>query len=206
VPNFGKRRSEMNPINAVDLASLIQVYYPGGVDNFKKAGGSVFSFPKEERYIIYCKELPESFCLKIKQLTSKNKIHVEFYVTGNFEGKTLDEVREWILNFSTFIMKNSIRTSLTTITPCTIYTCVENVRSDNTDIKQLLDYLNSSKEIVRAHIECEDKMLEINKNKDMSKMRIDIQPEHKPITDDDVLNLRIALETSNTVEELLAQI
>jgi len=194
--------SKMNPSIATNLLSLIQVNYPGGLIAFKTNGGNTFAFPNEDHFIICCDKLPLNFMEKMFSASKTFGIELVFFPNQNFQYESNEEVKEWTIKFIQFLRDRKIGDTLPCISPCTIYVEARAHYFDSKEIDELMDFLKSSNMIVRAHVHCKDKIISFGKNR-KPKITKEIQPDALPITEDDVRNLVIALNTSTDVTDFL---
>jgi len=192
----------MNPLMSINIMSFIQVYYPGGLIAFKEEhNGNIFMFPREDSIIICADNLPEEFSNKISAMCKKFKIKLMLSTEQNFQHETEDEINEWAFNFSQFLRQINMVDVLVGVTPCTIYIDAREYQSDSKDA--LIDYLNKYDEIVRVNILFKDKNIFLSKNRKPKEIK-EIQPEvTHPLTDDDITNIKITLNTIETVEDFL---
>lgn len=182
--------------------SLIQLHFPGGLVGFRAAGGNTFAFPNTANYLVCCETLPESFVKNLKIGAAKYGATIEFFPLQNFQYESNEEVREWTIKFVQRLRENGMASTLPCISPCTIYVEARNFSYGCAQLKDLEDYLMSSKEIVRAHIQCLDKLITIGKERKPKETK-EIHIDTRPITEDDVLNLKIALHNIDSVEDFL---
>jgi hypothetical protein len=201
VQNFGRRRNKMNLSTATNILSLIQLYFPGGLMAFKAMNGVTFAFPDDiDRCIVCGDNFPESYRKKMQTEAKRFGAEIEFHTTYNFQGDTAEQVKLWTGKLVQFLRTNYIN-CLPFVNPCTIYIEAREYLSD--DITKLKEFLQQSTGIVRAHIQCKDKLVEIEQERKVSKVR-EIQLERtKALTTDDVLNVKITLQEINSVEDFL---
>lgn len=192
----------MNPSTATNLLSVIQVTYPGGLLAFNANRGSTFAFPNEDHFLICCDKLPTSFMEKMISAGKTFEATIEFFPNQNFQYESDEEVKEWTVKFIQFLRSRNLLDTLPFISPCTVYVEARGHYFESKEIDELMDYLQSSNMIVRAHVQCKDKFLAFGKNRNPKVIK-EIQPDPRPLTEDDVLNLKIALHAINSVEDFL---
>jgi hypothetical protein len=197
-----ERGVQMNPTTSSNLLSLIQLHYPGGLVGFKAAGGNTFAFPNKEEYLICCENLPELFVKNMRIGAERYDALVEFFPLQNFQHESIEEVRQWTIKFVKRLRENGLADTLPCINPCTIYVEARSFPYGCKQLKDLENYLMSSPEIVRAHIQCKDRLISIGKER-KPKQTKEIQPDAHPITEDDIFNLKIDLHSVNSVEDFL---
>lgn len=195
----------MNPSTATNLLSLIQVNYPGGLIAFKANGGNTFAFPNEDHFIICCDKLPREFMEKMYSASRTFEADLVFFPNQNFQYESNEEVKEWTIKFIQFLRDRKMGDTLPCISPCTIYVEARAHYFDSKEIDELKDFLHESNMIVRAHVQCKDKIISLGKNR-KPKITKEIQPDALPITEDDVCNLVITLNTSTDVSDFLKRI
>jgi hypothetical protein len=196
------------------VLTVMEVHFPGGLSKFEETGGSVFIVPDNE-IIIFHPGFDSKAKLKILSGLKSTGYKVSFVKEGNFEGAELEEVKDFQGYLIAKLMSLGIEQSSVLVSKATVYLSVPTHKSTQVAIKRLKDFLSSIKGVVRGHIECQDKIIRFGNPQNARIKRREtsrIQPEHnRPdrdtrINEDDILNLRIALESSKSFEEFLNNI
>lgn len=197
------------------VLTVMEVHFPGGLSKFEETGGSVFIVPDEE-IIIYHPDFDSKAKLKVLNGLKGTGYKISFVKDGNFDGAELEEIKDFQGYLIAKLMSLGIEQSSVLVSKASIYISVPTHKSTQVTIKRLRDFLTTIKGVVRGHIECSDKIVRFGNPQNATHIKRKetnrIQPEHnRPeretrIDDDDILNLRIALESSKSFEEFLNNI
>jgi len=193
--------------------SMMQAIYEGGLDQFHEDGGQLSIVPaKTPELIIYHPDMPVIVKNKILAISNKMGLTPVFVTTKNItpdmETFDIDEANK---KFDALRKRLGIPDVM--VHTDELQVCI-GVRGDITK-KQSEELANGLNEfmpnIIRIYVTSEKTCSRYEyavKEPAITKSMVMLEATQRKtvINDDDLLNLRIALENANTVEELLAQI
>lgn len=197
------------------VMTVMEVHFPGGLSAFEETGGSVFIVPDEE-VIIYHPDMDSKAKLKI--LTGlKNTGHkITFVKEGNFDGFELEQIKDFQGYLIAKLMSLGIDACTVVVSKATVFLGMPSMKSTQVAVKRLRNFLSAISGVTRGHIQCSDKIVRFGNTKNTPRIKrretSRVQPEHnRPkrdvrINEDDILNLKIALESSKSFEEFLNNI
>jgi len=197
------------------VMTVIQGLYPGGMSAFEEEGGSVFYIPDEE-ILIYHPSLDPKAKAKILNSLKGLNITISFVSAGNFEDFHMDQIKDFQEYLIMKLMDLKLSAATVLVSRASIFIGIPHYKSTQMAVKRLKDFLTTFEGVVRGHIKCRDRIVRFGKPGPKTRVRkhaqSKIQPEYgRPdrehtITEDDVLNLKIALESSKSFEEFLNNI
>lgn len=197
------------------VMTILEVHYPGGLSAYEESGGSIFIVPESE-IIFYHPNLESKIKAKVLSALKSIGYKVSFVSVGNFEGFDLEQIKDFQAYLIEKLMSLGLGRCSIVVSKPTVFISLPDIRSTHISVKRLRDFLSIIDGLVRGHIECSDKILHIGKVKSSPKIKrresSRIQTEYnRPkrdtrINEDDVLNLKIALESSRSFEEFLNNI
>lgn len=195
------------------VLTIIQGLYPGGLSAFEEEGGSIFHIPDEE-ILIYHPNIKNR--VKILSALKGLEIPVSFVSSGNFDDFHMDQIKDFQEYLIMKLMDLKLSAATVLVSRASIFISIPHYKSTQVAVKRLKDFLTTFEGVVRGHIKCRDRIVRFGNPKSKSSTRKPsrsrIQPDYgrpdreQTITEDDVLNLKIALESSKSFEEFLNNI
>lgn len=182
--------------NALAIMTVIQTYHPGGLEAFRDEGGSATLIPAPfKQLLILHPNLSQEIRSKVIKASEGMDVTVLFLTEGH------NLTIEFIQEVSDKLYETGFELVDVTPSEATLDLRFPNVRLKDKRISTLKRRLKSIPGFVRAHITLsngKDVWTLTDKEQKILKKKEKVQEELKPnrfILEDDVLNLRIALET-----------
>ena len=195
------------------VQTLIQARFPGGLKQFTEDGGLIGVAPgAREELLVYHADLPAAIREAIAQVAEKAQLLPRFVTTLNFQGQDIEDVQVRFIREHPAIVKDLGVEGDVVFGLSPLFNDVviinENLPACTGDaiVKRLREALPGC---VRTYVRYgggkvarHDYALEWE-TKDAAKVVLEPSACTTVIGDDDLLNLRIALETARSVEELI---
>jgi hypothetical protein len=196
------------------VQTLIQARFPGGLAQFTEDGGLIGVAPgAREELLVYHPDLSAALREAIAQVADKAKLLPRFVTTLNFQGQDIDDVQVRFIREHPAIVKDLGVEGDVVFGLSPLFNDVtiinENLPACTGDaiVKRMRDALPGC---VRTYVRYgggkvarHDYALEWEP-RGAAKVVPEASARTTVIGDDDLLNLRIALETARSVEELIA--
>lgn len=202
------------------ITTILQVKLPGGIEAFKEAGGIIALTPERTpTLMIYHPNLPSEVKDAITEAFKKmSNITVRFVATKNYEHReNLDDVyQELGLLLSDHMMDQLfIKSARTQVTPLYLAILMEGENTTDATARELADRIHAAiPDIIRIYVVYHDGCVcreYVEGQEPMTSARLlsksVLTAEHPKrdtvIRDDDILNVKIALETAMDVNDFL---
>jgi len=205
-------------INSIAAAQAIMTYievkFPEGIKGFLAGQGELFFMPNTENFVIYRKDIDEKFVIDIQDHFKSGGINIVCDDISNFEGLDEVEVRGEMDRFFNFL-KSINRPDIQFVATKACFALNFSGSSKSLVCEKLKKYFENSSSFRRVMIVCEDGVISPDvvcttrysnnpeKRKKEKLMTKEVVSERRKINDDDLLNLRINLETAQDVNDFI---
>jgi hypothetical protein len=187
-------------------SSVIMSYFtqkfPGGLRAFNKEGGEYFVVQFSNEIIISHPNLTEAFKTKMLDHFKASLYHIEFDSVLNVTEENAETVNEEIGKLREFL--TSLGRSDVEISPDPVcFMLTFQGESTSLAAKKLKTYIEKELSLHRVYIMCNDTIVRIIKEAPKKLTLEEVSPERMSLNDDDILNVKIALENALDVNDFI---
>lgn len=189
------------------LLTFLQAHYPGGTEEFQRKGGQIQVVPsKSPEVIVYIPDEDFDVDKVFNGLSSKLKMNVVH--TRNFQDMDDNEMQEHFSREGQVFLKNHKLVKPQRIDVTIGRVCVTAFVTDKALAEEYLKFLNNVDGLIRARVVYPEGVFAIDPEREERQALVEPeQPKREQaIGDDDITNLKILLETSNSLEDFLDKI
>jgi len=196
----------------IKITEYINKSYQGGMDKFLKDHGAMcyIPFPVDLMYVIH-PNLPKEIREGLYSMFGNSIFFGSEWNFSSFYEEHYDSVSEAL---GKALNKGGIGTVGVIVNPCVIAISITEIEKDDDRVSQLIDFMKTIPGLMRGCIVCSGgeyvtfegtiKMPELDKS--ISPIKLNHPKRDVPISDDDISNLIIALNTSASVDDFIKTI
>ena len=201
-------------IKSLQAINLIDMKFPGGMRKFlEKAGLCYIPDPTSSEGLMYIvhPELPEELKRDLINLFGERVI---FGSKCNFDWATANDILTIQDSINSIMKDFNLGDIVTTINPAVVVITIPNLSKDDEKTDKIIEAFIRIQGVIRGCILCSDgfrtfegqEVDRVITKSVITPMQTGRPTREKVISSDDLLNIKIALETANTIEELIAQL
>ena len=192
---------------AVTITTYIDLKYPGGMNKFLEDRGGICYLPEPTDLIYFIHpNLPEDIK---KGLVGMFGNGIIFGTTWNFEGANQEDYSSIQDGIDAALNQADMGQVATLANPCVVAITCPSIRKDDPRIAKLIEKISTMPLMQRGCIICKNGYIPFEGTVPefpKALTTVSIPKRETVINDDDILNLRIALESAHSLEEFLSKV
>lgn len=189
------------------LLTFLQARYPGGTEEFQRKGGQlqvVPSIPSE--VLVYVPD--EDFDIEETFGNLSSKVKITVVHTKNFQGMDQSEIQDKFNGGNKAFLEKHKSVNPQRIEVSISHLCITAITTDKALAERYLEVLKNIDGLIRARVIYPGGVFAIDPERE--ERQAIVEPEQpkreQAIGDDDITDLKILLETSNSLEDFLDKI